>query len=301
MSGPADIRAEVEELLPGCCERDVLLSTLSTWRIGGPADLVCRPENEDELRRLLELLADAGAAWWIVGRGSNLLFPDRGLRGVVIRLGRGFDFVERRGLELRAGAAASAGSLCRTAAREGLSGLEFAAGIPATLGGMLKMNAGAHDCEIADCVSRVRMLDREARVFEMGTEALGFDYRSCAGLEDSVALEARLRLEASDPGAVAERMKGMLEARRRTQPLDEASCGSVFKRPPGDYPGRLIESAGLKGARSGGLRVSSLHANFFINEGGATASDALELVAWVKQEVLRRTGVRLEEEFTYVR
>lgn len=286
--------------LPQRCVVDAPLAPLCTWRIGGNADLLLKPHDETELALALDILEEEAAAWWLVGAGSNLLFPDEGLRGVVLRLGAGFAQVTIESPLLMAGAALSATTLCRTAAEAGLSGLEFAGGIPGSVGGMVRMNAGAHGQEIVQTLRRVKLMERRGRALWVPAAELGLVYRGCTNLGDRLVLAAEFHLAEARPEEILQRMRTWLDARRSSQPLREASCGSVFKRPEGDFPGRLIEAAGLKGARVGSAMVSLVHANFFINEGGATARDMLALVDHVKRTVKERFGVELEEEFRHV-
>lgn len=286
---------------PARCLAGAPLADLSTWRIGGPAALLCRPESEEELADVVAVLREEEAAWWLVGGGSNLLFPDGGLDGVVLCPGRGMAWVETESPLLRAGAAAGSVTICRQAARDGLAGLEFAGGIPGTVGGMVRMNAGAHGQDLSQTLARVRLLEDDGGIRWAPAAELRLAYRRSPGLGSRVVLAAEFLLTPDDPEAIRGRMREMLESRRATQPLQKASCGSVFKRPEGDFPGRLIEAAGLKGARVGGAVVSGLHANFIINEGGATARDVLELVELVKRTVRERFAVELEEEFRHVR
>ena len=300
MSSTAAIR-RLQDAFPTRCAAGAALADLSTWRIGGAAALLCRPEREEELAAMVALLREEEAAWWLVGAGSNLLFPDEGLDGVVLCPGRGMAWLEVDGTLLRAGAAAGAVEVCRRAAREGLAGLEFAGGIPGTVGGMVRMNAGAHGQDVAQVLSRVRLLELDGSLRWVPAAELRLDYRRSPGLGSRLVVAAEFALAPDDPEAIRARMREMLERRRASQPLQEASCGSVFKRPADDFPGRLIEAAGLKGTRVGGAVVSALHANFIVNEGGATARDVLELVALVKRTVRERFGVELEEEFQHVR
>ena len=286
--------------LPQRCAEQVPLASLCTWRIGGPADLLLKPDNEAELALALGILGEESASWWMVGAGSNLLFPDEGLRGVVLRLGAGFAGLDLESPLVTAGAALNATTLCRTVAEAGLAGLEFAGGIPGSVGGMVRMNAGAHGQDVAQTLSRVRVMERDGQACWLAAAELGLVYRSCSLLADRLVLAAQFTLREDRPEEILQRMRAMLDARRSSQPLREATCGSVFKRPGGDFPGRLIEDAGLKGARMGAAVVSSLHANFFINEGGATARDMLALVDHVKRTVKERFGVELEEEFRHV-
>ncbi|MFA7332349.1 MAG: UDP-N-acetylmuramate dehydrogenase [Candidatus Delongbacteria bacterium] len=300
MSTPRAIE-RLRDAFPERCTPDAPLTALSTWRIGGPAALLFTPESEAELAAGLALLRAEDAAWWLVGGGSNLLFPDEGLAGVVLHPGPGLAWLEVDAPLLRAGAATSAVVLCRRAAQAGLAGLEFAGGIPGTVGGMVRMNAGAHGQELAQSLVRVRLLDPDGAIGWVDAAELRLEYRSSPGLGARLVLAAEFRLRADDPEAIKLRLRELLERRRATQPLQEASCGSVFKRPAGDFPGRLIEAAGLKGARVGAAVVSQIHANFFVNEGGASAADIVALVELVKRTVRERFGVELEEEFQHVR
>lgn len=286
--------------LPTRCSENAPLSAQCTWRIGGPADLLLKPNSEDELALALGILHEEGAAWWLVGAGSNLLFPDEGLRGVVLRLGPGFASLDIDSPLVFAGAALNATSLCRSVAEAGLSGLEFAGGIPGTVGGMVRMNAGAHGQDTAQTLRRVRVMDHPGDARWVEAADLMMSYRACPGLAGRLVLAAEFLLQEEQPEEIIQRMRGMLEARRSSQPLRESSCGSVFKRPANDFPGRLIEAAGLKGQRVGAAMVSPVHANFFVNEGGATARDMLALVDLVKRTVRERFGVELEEEFQRV-
>lgn len=291
----------LRDAFPQRCAPDAPLAALCTWRIGGPAALLFTPESEEELCSALGLLREEQAAWWLVGGGSNLLFPDEGLPGVVLHPGQGLAWLEEDSPLLRAGCALSAVALCRRAAQAGLSGLEFAGGVPGTVGGLVRMNAGAHGQDLAQTLTRVKLLEEsgERRWAEAAELRLG--YRSSAGLGGRLVLAAEFGLRPDEPEAIRLRQREMLESRRSSQPLQAASCGSVFKRPEGDFPGRLIEAAGLKGARRGGAVVSPLHANFIVNEGGASAKDVLELVALIQRTVRERFGVELEEEFQHVR
>jgi UDP-N-acetylmuramate dehydrogenase len=284
--------------LPGRCREGVPLSGLCTWHIGGPAALLAEPATVEELVRLMAVIRDGNLPWWLIGNGSNLLFPDEGLPGVVIRLGEGLAGFGIEGTRLLAGAAAPVGSLARAAAREGLSGLEFLVGIPALLGGALRMNAGAHGMELAAVVRRVHTLNREGVLAWHTAEELGFGYRQCHGLESRIALQAELELVPAPADEVGGRTREFNRYRQQTQPLKEWSCGSVFKRPGPDlYPGRLIEDAGMKGFRLGGIQVSPVHANFLVNTGEGTAAQVLDLVERIKRAVFEHSGIRLEEEF----
>jgi len=275
------------------------LGPLVTWRIGGPAELLASPADEQDLALLVSCAAEHGVAWRVLGNGSNLLVHDRGVRGLVIRLRRILDTVRIAGTTLSAGAGAMFPLVAHQAAAAGLAGIEFGAGIPGTIGGAIRMNAGWHEHEIGTFVRRVAVLDATGRRAELDRDACAFRYRGSRFRDErgSIVLEAELELGRDDPRAVRERMDGFTGSRKRNQPTELPSCGSVFLKPPGDFAGRLIEQAGLKGLRVGRVEVSRKHANFFVNLGGATSADVLELVERVEAEVERGFGVRLVREF----
>jgi UDP-N-acetylmuramate dehydrogenase len=282
------------QLVPECP-----LAPLVTWRIGGPAELVASPADEQDLVLLVSWAVEHGVAWRVLGNGSNLLVHDRGVRGLVIRLRRILDAVQISGTTLSAGAGAMFPLVANQAASAGLAGIEFGAGIPGTIGGAIRMNAGWHEHEIGAFVTRVAVLDEAGARRELDRGACAFRYRGSRFRDErrSIVLEAVLELAREDSRTVRERMNGFTDSRKRNQPTELPSCGSVFLKPAGDFAGRLIEEAGLKGLRVGRMEVSRKHANFFVNLGGATSADALELVARVEAEVERRSGVRLVREF----
>jgi UDP-N-acetylmuramate dehydrogenase len=273
------------------------LARHTSLRVGGPADALVRADAAAELEELARICADAGAPLFALGAGFNTLVRDGGMRGVVVRLA-GLRRVERRGSELRAEAGATHTQLTRCAAQAGLAGLEFGVGIPGTLGGWLAMNAGTRERELKDVVVAVEWLAAGRRC-EQPREALHFAYRELERPAGAILLGARLALAPDDPAAIRARMRVQLDARRATQPVDQPSCGSVFKNPPGDFAGRLIEAAGLKGLRCGGAQISELHANFIVTS-GARASDVLELIARARGEVAARFGIELETEVQIV-
>jgi UDP-N-acetylmuramate dehydrogenase len=286
---------------PPCAYREkVSLATCSSWKIGGPATLLCEPDSVQELQRLFEWLKTKAMPFEMVGAGSNLLFADRGFDGAVIRLGTGFAFVQCDGTKLHGGAALSAVKLARATAEAGLEGMEFAAGLPATLGGMLAMNAGAYGQEISDGLTRLHLMWSDGRSEWIDRSDLEPSYRHMSGLKGAFILAAEFELPLGTKEQIQARTAQWLTERRAKQPLSEATCGSVFKRPANDFPGRLIEAAGLKSFHVGAIRVSEKHANFFVNEGGGRAVDVLALVETVKAKVQNHFGVCLEEEFRYV-
>ncbi len=273
------------------------LARYTTWRIGGPAEILVDPVDRDDLLLCVGWARSEGIPWRVLGNGSNLLVRDEGVRGVVLRSRRALDRVEVEGFVVRAGGGASLPLVANLAASRGLSGLEFGAGIPGTVGGAIVMNAGWHEHEIGPRVREVEFLDSEGRVAVLPRETCAFGYRrSALRGRIGVVLGAVLALSPDDPAAVRARLEAYAAARRKNQPTELPSCGSVFLKPEGDFAGRLIEEAGLKGARIGDAQVSPKHANFFVNLGRATAADALALLERVETEVEARFGVRLTRE-----
>ncbi len=275
------------------------LSRHTTFRIGGPADRFVQPSGEEELVRVCREAADAGIPTLVIGKGSNLLVSDKGIRALVIHTG-GLDRVRRQGTCLEAGAGISLARLASDACEEGLSGMEFAHGIPGSLGGAVYMNAGAYGGEMAQIVESVRIL-RGGRILEVSGGEMAFSYRySALKKEGGIVLSARLRLTEGDPAAIRERIRDLDARRKEKQPLEYPSAGSFFKRPAGHFAGALIEGAGLKGASVGGAQVSEKHAGFVINRGNATCGDVVALMRLVQDGVLRESGVRLEPEVLFV-
>lgn len=276
----------------------------TTFRVGGPADLYVQANTTAELVQYVTLARHHNVPCLLIGNGSNLLVLDGGVRGLVIE--NRSDLVELRSSgEDRAVLEAASGSplplVANRLSRQGWSGLEWAIGIPGTIGGAVVGNAGAHGGSIADSLVRVTVLDERGDKVELPKTSLGLTYRSSRFKHShrEFVLSATFELTRSDPQVCIERMGGYTEHRRRTQP-SEASVGSMFKNPPGDFAGRLVEQAGLKGTQVGGIAVSTLHANFFVNHGGATAAQVLELVRTVQQAVREHSGVALELEIEIV-
>lgn len=273
------------------------LAPFTTWRIGGPADLLVDPVDPEDLLLALRLAHQAGLPWHVLGNGSNLLVRDEGVRGVVLRTRRALARVAIDGLRIHAGAGASLPAVANLAASRALAGLEFAAGIPGTVGGAVIMNAGWHEHEIGAVVHEVERALPDGTVATWTRERCAFGYRrSALRGAPGIVLCVRFDLRADDTQAVRSRLEAYAASRRANQPTELASCGSVFLKPPGDFAGRLIEAAGLKGARQGAIEVSRKHANFFVNLGGGSAADALALIERVEREVEGSFGVRLTRE-----
>ena len=274
------------------------LAPCTTWRIGGPADVLATPLDADDLRVAIRWAAGEGIPRRLLGNGSNLLVRDEGVRGLVIRLRRTLDAVAVDGTRIEAGAGASFPAIAHLAASRGLAGLEFAAGIPGTVGGAIVMNAGWHEHETGNVVAEVRFLDARGDACACSSAEARFAYRGSRFRDsDSVVLGAVFELRPDAADDVRERMDRFAVSRKANQPTDQPSCGSVFLKPAGGFAGRLIEQAGLKGARVGDAQVSAKHANFIVNVGRASAADVLALVEHIEDEVERRFGVRLVREF----
>jgi UDP-N-acetylmuramate dehydrogenase len=269
--------------------------------VGGPADALVAVESRDELARVVAFCRERLVPVLVLGGGFNLLVRDGGVRGVVVRLA-GLRGIELDGEgQLRAEAGASHSQVTRFAADHGRAGLEFAVGIPGTVGGWIAMNAGTRAREVKDVVTAVELFDpASARVVTRARAELAFHYRRTELPPGAVVLAAAFATTPDDPEAIRARQKQLLAERRATQPIDQPSCGSVFVNPPGDFAGRLIEAAGLKGAQIGGARISPLHGNFIVTKSGACAADVLALIERARTVVRERTGVSLETEVKIV-
>ena len=269
----------------------------TTFKIGGPADLFLTAETEEQLRIVLVKAGELGVPYHILGRGSNLLVSDDGIRGAVIALSGDFQQIRVDGNTITCGAAVMLSALCKTALDNSLSGLEFAWGIPGSAGGALFMNAGAYGSEIKNVVISSTHMTPDGKVCTMTPEELQLRYRHSVYHEtDAVILTVTVTLTPGNQDEIRSAMEDFLNRRKTKQPLDYPSAGSVFKRPEGYYAGALIEQCGLKGKRIGGAMVSEKHAGFIVNAGGATCKDVLDLVHHIQETVKKETGVSLECE-----
>lgn len=273
------------------------LALHTTWRIGGPADVFVHPHTVEELKAAVWVAGQLGMPWTVIGRGSNLLVRDGGIRGLVVQLGDRFGEIRIEGTELTALAGRSAVSAASIAVRNQLAGLEFATGIPGTVGGVVMMNAGAHGGQVSDVLSWADVMDGTGEVRRMTKADLRFGYRYSI-LKDvpGIVVAACFQLAHGDGPALVQQVKAWSQRRLRTQPLSQPSCGSVFRNPPGAHAGHLIETAGLKGLQKGGAQISEKHANFIVNVGGATAEDVLWLIAHAQDTVQQLFGIPLETE-----
>ncbi|WP_427846401.1 UDP-N-acetylmuramate dehydrogenase [Desulfitobacterium hafniense] len=283
----------------GRIEHRYPLQKLNTWRIGGLAETVCWPESEEELREIWFKCQEQGIPFRLFGRGSNVLFPDEGLSGVtVISTGLAQSVWDSEWVTV--GAGYSLARLSQEAADRGLTGLEFARGIPGTVGGAVVMNAGAHGGSIQDILEEVKILAPEGEVQRLAKEDIQFGYRECSLRDQAIVLEGVFHLKPGDPDVIQATMSENLARRKAAQPLELPNAGSVFRNPPGGSAGRLIEEAGWKGKRLGGAQVSSKHANFIVNQGNATARDVLALIREIKKDVHHQFGVELKTEVRYI-
>jgi len=291
-------RQTLESTLRDRVEFDVSLARYTSLRIGGPADAMVTPLDRDELSRTLAICTEEGLPTRILGAGFNVLVGEDGIPGVVLRLKKLRSIRRSAPDAITVEAGASHATITRYCIESGLSGLEFSAGIPGTLGGWLTMNAGIGVREMKDVVRSIELMDRRGdSLAPIARDDLDFRYRQLAGLpEGSVLVGAVLQVEESERAKVQSEIDRLLAHRQATQPIDVPSCGSVFRNPPGDYAGRLIEAAGLKGAREGAAEISVVHANFIVNHGGATARDVLRLIERARQAVADQTGIELETE-----
>ncbi|HEX9113915.1 MAG TPA: UDP-N-acetylmuramate dehydrogenase [Nitrospirota bacterium] len=284
------------------------LSRHTSFGIGGPADFLAYPADRDDLVVLFREIRKRGLAYAVIGSGTNLLVRDKGFRGIVVclkhmtatRVVREYRSIGGAFAVVSVEAGALLAKLLSFSVDEGLTGLEFAAGIPGTVGGAVCMNAGTAAGEMGDVVESVTLLNPDGLLVARGRDEMGFGYRTSSVPEGHLVLEATVVLRRGEKDRVAARVKDLLEGRKERQPAGFPNAGSVFKNPQEESAGRLIEQAGLKGKAVGGAQVSEIHANFIVNRGGATAADVLALMEIVRQTVLDVHGVRLEPEIKII-
>ncbi|MBC2890632.1 UDP-N-acetylmuramate dehydrogenase [Gordonibacter massiliensis (ex Traore et al. 2017)] len=272
------------------------------YRIGGPARFYVQVASVGALARLVEVCERTGVPWTVVGRGSNLLVADEGFPGVVVTLGRDFRTCryDEGSQRFCVGAGVPLSSVVQEAFRRSLAGLEFAVGTPGTVGGALRMNAGSRDEWIGARVASVTTFSPGAGLARRSGDEIAWGYRTSSFLPDEVIVECELSVEPADPFFIRGKMEASLARRKKTQPLTDPSCGSVFRNPEGESAGSLVERAGLKGARLGGAQVSELHANFIVNTGDATARDVKDLIELVQAKVSETYGIELQPEVRFL-
>lgn len=273
----------------------------TTFRVGGEAECFITIQQEEELVKLIPYLNQIEQDYFILGNGSNLLVGDKGYRGIVLKFDGPMEQIRTDGTRITAKAGALLAKVAVAAKENGLTGLEFAAGIPGTIGGGAVMNAGAYDGEMKQVVETVRVIDREGEITTLDNDTMEFGYRtSIIKNRPYIVLEVVLRLAEGDPEQIGAKMEELAEQRRSKQPLEYASAGSTFKRPEGYYAGKLIMEAGMRGYRIGGAQVSNKHCGFIINTGRATAADIKEVIEEVQERVKERFHVSLEPEVVFL-
>ena len=295
--GKEQFLAYLKAHFPGQYLVDEPMSRHTTFKVGGPADLFVMPRSAAQVRELLLKTKEAGLPLTVVGNGSNLLVRDKGIRGVVLQLGNSFRQLRHEDTHITAETGISLTALSNQAAEWGLTGLEFACGIPGTLGGAVVMNAGAYGGEIGPLVLKVEAVTLEGQMLELSHEELAFAYRHTTLQDrDAIVLRVELVLAHGNQEAIRSRMAELTQKRITKQPLNLPSAGSTFKRPPGYFAAALIDQAGLRGYRVGDAQVSEKHTGFVVNLGNATSSEILQLMADVRNKVHEFSGVWLEPE-----
>jgi UDP-N-acetylmuramate dehydrogenase len=298
MSFP-DLTGQIRAQLPmlrGRLAANFPLADITWFRAGGPAQMLFSPADESDLAYFIQRFASA-LPIFVVGLGSNLLVRDGGVAGVVIRLGRGFNEVRSEpGNRLRAGTAVPDVKLARAAADRGIAGLAFYRGIPGSIGGALRMNAGAHGSETKDVLLEARAIDRQGKLHVLSREAMDLSYRHCGVPADWIFTQALFQGARGDPKEILRQMDEVADYRETHQPIKERTGGSTFKNPPGASAWQLIDAAGCRGLRVGGAKVSELHCNFLINQNGASGEDIEQLGETVRARVRATSGVTLEWE-----
>ena len=282
------------------------LTSYTTFRVGGAAEALVFPRGVKELSQLIQGLRKINVPWHVIGRGSNIVVSDKGVKGVVIVFGHNFSsrqIVEESAdsVQVKVEAGHSLSGLVNWSVEKGLSGLEFAVGIPGTIGGAIVMNAGAWGGEIRDVVASVTMIDKKGNSITRKRDEIDFAYRSWGEADSMIAVEGVFELKKSDPTLVKRRCQDFHESRKNMQPQNKPSGGSFFKNPPGGKSaGQLIDESGLKGLRAGGAEVSSVHANFIVNDGSATAADIIKLMHIIQQRVEEASGISLQPEVRFL-
>ena len=290
-----------ERLAPDSVCTDELMSRHTTFRIGGPASVFVTPKSEKDLVTAIEICRSQGAPYFILGNGSNLLVSDRGYDGVVVHIGAELRDISVEGTEITAKTGAMLSQVAHVALSHGLTGMEFAAGIPGSLGGACMMNAGAYGGEMSQILVGVRALDDKGHIVELAADQLELGYRHSIMMEKQyVVLGARIHLEKGDPEKIQAQMDDLKEKRIAKQPLEYPSAGSTFKRPEGAFAGKLIMDAGLRGFRIGDAMVSEKHCGFVVNAGKATAEDVCGVISHVQQVVMEKYGKELEPEIRFL-
>lgn len=291
----------MKSLIKGKISFDVPMARHTSLRVGGSADVLAFPQDEEDLRVIIQFAKERAIPYYVLGRGTNVIVRDGGLRGIVISLCRGFREMSIIGREneevlVSAGAGGDLKSLVRFTRQKNLTGLEAFTGIPGTVGGALAMNAGAFDSEMGDVVRSVAMMEETGGVMVKQRRELRFEYRNLILPKGSFILRSVLGVREAEGEEIAAKLKNVQRLRSRSQPWNVPTAGSIFKNPEGAPAGQLIDELGLKGYRIGDARISEKHGNFIVNEGGATAADVLALMAFIRDEMYEKRGIRLIPE-----
>ncbi len=298
------MKADLLEQIKTICrntEENASMARYTTFRIGGAAEVLCEPESREEVCGLVSLLKEKNEPYTIIGNGSNLLVSDAGIDGVVIRIARRMNKAEVLGEKISAESGILLSELSSVAAKAGLTGLEFASGIPGTLGGAIYMNAGAYGGEIGALIETVTYISEDGAIKTSGREELSFGYRKSSFSENGgILLGCTLALSEGNEKEIRKKLQELAKKRAEKQPLSYPSAGSAFKRPEGYFAGALIEEAGLKGFRIGGAGISEKHAGFLVNYGGATAKDVRAVIRYVQETVQKKSSVFLEPEIRMI-
>ncbi|MBI5561057.1 MAG: UDP-N-acetylmuramate dehydrogenase [Deltaproteobacteria bacterium] len=279
---------------------DVPMSRYTSLGIGGPCDVMAFPQDESDLADLLAFASAKNFPVFPLGRGTNILVRDKGIRGIVVNMDEGFKEINWADVTAVVGAGVGLGELLKEAKTRGLGGLEFAVDIPGSVGGAVVTNAGAYGGEMKDVIEGIEVLNRKGKKGYVAAGELNFSYRHADVPKDSVIIRAHMRFEKKEPHLIGEKIKEFRTRRSENSPIRYRSAGSVFKNPPGGFAGRLIEEAGLKGRAAGDAQVSDVHANYIVNLGGAKARDVLSLMALIRDMVYKEKGVVLEPEIMVV-
>ncbi|MEH7882864.1 UDP-N-acetylmuramate dehydrogenase [Bacillus sp. JJ1609] len=293
-----DLADKLRELNIGSVKENEPLANHTTMKIGGPADILIEPSSIDNLKKAIDVIKKSGVKWTVIGRGSNLLVSDKGIEGAVIKLGSGLDELKIEGNRVTAGGGMSLVNFAITISRKGLAGLEFAGGIPGSIGGAVYMNAGAHGSDVSKILEKAYVLFEDGTLEWLTNEEMKFSYRTSVLQKErpGIVVAAVFQLKEGNKEEIVAELQKNKDYRKETQPYNYPSCGSVFRNPLPNYAGNLIEKSGLKGHRIGGAQISELHGNFIINTGNAKAEDVLGLIQHVKDTVLDLHGVKMETE-----
>lgn len=289
---------ELKQMDVGIVKEKEPLANHTTIKIGGPADCFVEPSSVENLQKTMEVINRFHVPWRAIGRGSNLLVSDKGMEGIVIKLGKGLDSLEVNGTLLEVGGGYSLVRLATSIGRQGLSGLEFASGIPGSVGGAVYMNAGAHGSDISKILVKALILFPDGTLQWLSNEEMEFSYRTSVlqKKRPGIVVRAVFQLTEGKREEIQEVMKKNKDYRKETQPWDLPCAGSIFRNPLPHYAGQLIEEAGLKGHQIGGARISDMHGNFIVNAGNATAEDVLSLIQFVKDEIYSSKQIKMETE-----